>query len=154
MNRTADQGRSLTLRTSGFGDGQTIRLCLACLTLVVLATAAEAQVYRWVDPDSGMTVISNTPPPSTVRPQEIRKAPPAAPEAEAKIAADAGTAAKAPVAEIKPSNPCQTARQNVAMLESKQPVSVPNAKGEPVLLDESARAAELARSREFLRSNC
>lgn len=153
MKRTANQGRSLTMRMTGSG------LRLACLTLAMLATpTVDAQVYRWVDPDTGMTVISNTPPPSTVRPQEIRKAPvvaPAAtPEANAKIAAETGAAAKAPVGEMKPSNPCQTARQNLAALESRQPVSAPNAKGEPTLLNDSARAAELARVREFLRSNC
>jgi hypothetical protein len=124
----------------------------------MLATpAVDAQVYRWVDPDTGMTVISNTPPPATMRPQEIRKAPVAlpiaTPEANSKIAPETGVA-KGPTAEIKSSNPCQTARQTLAALESRQPVSKPNAMGEPTVLDDSARAAELVRVREFLRSNC
>jgi glutaredoxin len=42
-------------------------LCLACFSLL-----AHAQAYRWVDPATGRTVISDTPPPANVK--TVRKA--------------------------------------------------------------------------------
>jgi glutaredoxin len=40
---------------------------LACLALCALASGASAEVYRWVDPATGQTRYSDTPPPGTVK---------------------------------------------------------------------------------------
>ncbi len=40
---------------------------LLCLALLLAIPAAHAQTYRWVDPATGRTVISDTPPPGSVK---------------------------------------------------------------------------------------
>jgi len=46
---------------------QCIARALACLALCAFASGASAEVYRWVDPATGRTIISDTPPPGTVK---------------------------------------------------------------------------------------
>ena len=41
------------------------------LCLIVLSLQAQAEAYRWVDPASGRTVISDTPPPRSTK--DIKK---------------------------------------------------------------------------------
>lgn len=51
---------------------------LPLLPFLLGATLATAQAYRWVDPATGKTVISDTPPPGSVRSVNAVRAAPAA----------------------------------------------------------------------------
>ena len=42
-------------------------IAFVCLGISVFALGVNAQVYRWVDPATGKTVYSDTPPPGTVK---------------------------------------------------------------------------------------
>jgi hypothetical protein len=152
------------------------------LGALAFGTPSHAQ-WKWRDKDGTITV-SDRPPPRDVaekdilgRPPVARRvtAPPATPAsaasapAEAKgpldrelearrRAADQEQAAKTKADEMRLSaqraENCQRARTQVATLESGQRMARVNAKGEREVLDDKARAEELAQARDAAASNC
>jgi hypothetical protein len=139
-------------------EGSCSPLRAACLALSLLATqAADAQIYRWIDPATGATIISNNPPPSTVRGEEVRKAPSSLPSASIEKTSTGAAKSPAPATartESKGGTPCDVARQNLAVLESNQRVSVPDGKGGDVFLDDAGRAAQLTEMRDYISKYC
>jgi hypothetical protein len=139
--------------------------------LAAFPIAASAQVYKWID-DDGRTIVSDTPPPGKTKAQQIRKGT-ATPDAQDPSATAAGDKPKADKSEksnksektaaegskkiLIPAPPdkatCNHARQNLQALESGAQLNTKGPGGERVLMDDSARAQELARVRETLR-NC
>jgi len=47
---------------------------LLCLAMLLAAAAAHAQTYRWIDPATGRTMITDTPPPGSVKKVDRTKA--------------------------------------------------------------------------------
>lgn len=123
---------------------------LAAALAVSGAAAASGEIYRWTDED-GVTHYSDTPPPSrehsTVK---VAIAPPPTPVAEPKPEVETP---KPPVT-TNQSN-CETARKNLETFASSARVEMDrdgDGKTEP--LDETQRAAEIARNQELVKIYC
>lgn len=140
--------------------------------------SANAQTYQWKD-SSGRTVISDTPPPGTVKaPRAVGSPPPVAttveksadkPAEAPKTTAEkdlefrkrqqearekAEKAAKEQAAtEINRRN-CEQARRSLAALEANQPMATIDEKGEQKLMDTTQRDQEMERSRRFIAESC
>lgn len=130
---------------------------LAVLAALVLASAAGATTYKWVDAN-GRTVYSDQPPPGDVKVERVGAAPPPAnPEAARELAnreaefrkrqmervQDTKKAEKARADAQKLGDFCAQARAQVAGLRNADLAMVRlNEKGERVAMDESARRAE------------
>lgn len=140
--------------------------------------SAHAQTYQWKD-SSGQTIISDTPPPASVKAaRAIGSAQPTVvkgdvvaekPADGAKSTAEkdlefkkrqqearekADKDAKEQKAAADKRENCTRARQNLAALESNQPMVSPDEKGQPQLMNSSQRDQELARAREFVNQHC
>lgn len=137
---------------------------LIVLTGLMLAGAAAAQAYRWVDKD-GKVRYGDVPPQgvksTTVKPPAAVSAPaPAAkdaprPAAAAKSTArDANDAAEKEKQERAAKENCALSREQLAMMESGQRVSKLDAKGERYFLDDAQRAQEAAKARDNVTQWC
>lgn len=153
---------------------------LAAIVLVALPLTAFAQ-WQWLDKD-GRKVFSDRPPPTDVPDQRILRRPGAAPAAEAPPAsapvgaaparpagqdrelqarrqqAEAAEAAKRKaeedrIAQTRADN-CLRARQSQNTMSAGLGMVRMDAQGQPVLLDESARAAEQQRIESVIASDC
>lgn len=147
------------------------------VALLVAATGALAQPYKWVD-KNGRVQYGDTPPPgvnaSTVRTPTGRAAPPAAaPEAAPKKgpltpAEQEGdfrkrqqeaekdrlkSAQAAQEAQAKKEN-CALAQNQVRTLESGQRIARTDAKGERYFLEDGQVAQELAKARQAVQQWC
>ena len=122
----------------------------ACLTTFVaamalgLATAASAgEIYQWKDAN-GVTHYSETPPPKGQYQQRSIR--------------DRGARPAAPAQPAAPTdNPqCAAARNNIALLQSGQPLQVDgNGDGKPDrLIDDAERKAQLEMARIVERNSC
>ncbi|MBC7941184.1 MAG: DUF4124 domain-containing protein [Chitinophagaceae bacterium] len=155
----------------------------------VLALCAPAQAqWKWRDKD-GQITASDRPPPREVpekdilgRPNEQRRAAPAAAAPASDVASASPTAAKPPptpldrelearkrsaeqeqaakakadeekLAQQRAEN-CRRARGQQAALDSGQRMARVNDKGEREILDDKARAEESRRAREVIASDC
>lgn len=158
---------------------KTTSTALLCLTSLLLALPASAQVYQWKDA-SGRTVVSDTPPPGNVKPSQsmgrspanaVQPAPvkegaaPAAPASTAERDLDfkkrqkenqekADKAAKEQTANAESQENCKRARQSLTTLESGQRMTTTNEKGEREFMDDSQRQAEIARARKIADDSC
>ncbi len=134
------------------------------LGALLLATAAQAQVYRWVD-GNGRTVFSDQPPPQGRRAEtvKLRPLPPVG-------TAPASATASAPLGDgglpqqvkqlneridehnrkIKQEN-CSTARSHLAKLES---LRQPNATTRAAPQSEATLSAAIAAARDHVRTWC
>ncbi len=111
------------------------------LLLLVPAIALAGGIYQWKDA-SGVTHYSDTPPPSAYKQRNIYNPDPDAPPATNKAPAE---------------NPaCTTARNNIALLNSKQNVQLDsNGDGKPdKALSDSDRANQLALAQATLNASC
>ncbi|MBL8397669.1 MAG: DUF4124 domain-containing protein [Candidatus Accumulibacter sp.] len=140
------------------------------LTLLLFASsvAVEAQIYRWQD-ENNKTIISDRPPPNSVR--KAKKI-----EAESPPASDAGksmadremdfrkrqkeskeSAEKAEketrLAAEKQEN-CDQARRALRLFESGERVLIHDSKGERMFMDDAQREQEIVRNRQYLQQNC
>ncbi|MGD9586561.1 MAG: DUF4124 domain-containing protein [Brachymonas sp.] len=138
------------------------------------ATGAFAQ-WAWID-HAGHKVYSDRPPPSSVPAKNIlrrpgagshglhtvvsRTAASAVPHAAASKPAGGNTeeearkkAAAEKEAKVKADN-CQRAQSYRNTLQSGYRVSTMNAKGERIIMDDAAKAAELKRAEEAIAANC
>ena len=151
---------------------------------LVLATtaaslSAQAETYQWKD-SSGQTVVSDVPPPATVKSRRsIGGVKPAVvSETLPDKAADAPKLADAPkstaekefdfrkrqqeakekadkqTAEADKRDNCDRARRGVAALESSQPLSTLDDNGERKLMDAAQREQELERARRVVADAC
>lgn len=147
-------------------------LSAAALSIAGHAVAGE-YIYQWKD-KSGQYVYSDNPPPGNIPSRMLRRdavgeitapsASPAAPttadrelelkkrqqeqgEKQAKSDKD-GADAKAK------SQNCETAKNQLAALESGQRVARFNAQGEREFLDDAQRSAEVERTRKIISDSC
>ncbi|NJD24825.1 MAG: DUF4124 domain-containing protein [Betaproteobacteria bacterium] len=139
------------------------------------ASAALAQAYQWKD-SSGRTVISDTPPPASVKGTKSigTSPPPAVGTGGAATDAPKTTAEKdmefrkrqqdareksekeakeAAAAQQKREN-CDRARSQLGALESGRRMVVPDGKGGEVFLEDDARNAEMERARKIIADSC
>ena len=118
------------------------RSCLLLLAAGLCANASATNVYQWKDA-KGVTHYTDTPPPdSQYKQRNLYNADPVA----------APTASKGPS-----ENPaCTTARNNLALLNSKQNIQIDsNGDGKPdKALDEQGRANQLALAQATLNASC
>lgn len=133
--------------------------CLARLTLLgtlaALPLAASAQVYKWID-DNGRTIVSDTPPPTGLKAEQLRK--PIGTPAEStgeppgeKQAGAASTANEKDKAPVPDQFSCAQARVMLQELESGRPLIVNSAQGQPVEMSKEARTGEIARLKDLLK---
>lgn len=146
-------------------------LLLACVAPAVLAQT----IYSWKDA-SGRVHYSDSPPPDA-QARSIKQAPlaPRPPTAEGASAntppnyaeqevafrkrrAEAAEAEdktrKQKASDEQRERDCTQARQQLTGLESGQPVVRFNDAGERIFIDDDERAAEMARSRQYLERSC
>lgn len=144
---------------------------------------AHAETYQWKD-NNGQTVVSDIPPPATAKGRRAIGGvkPPVVSEAVAEKPADPQKATEAPkntaekdldfrkrqqearekadkqakeqAAETEKRDNCERARRNLAALESNQPVSTYDEKGERQLMDTTQREQEIERARKFMADSC
>ncbi|HNC53010.1 MAG TPA: DUF4124 domain-containing protein [Accumulibacter sp.] len=144
------------------------RFVLAAAALL-LAVAAQAQIYQWQD-ENKRTVISDLPPPPQARQQRKidAEAPPASGD-QGKTTADremefrkrqkesqenAAQAEKERRAAALRQENCEASRQALRVMESGERVVMLDSKGERYFLDDAQRAQEAAKAREAVRINC
>lgn len=138
--------------------------CVGMMLILLVATAAHGQAYRWVDKD-GKVRYGDVPPSGTKA--KALKPPPPAPAAPpaAKSAAKAAPAQKngretAEKAEREKQElaaareNCARSKENLGMLESGQRIARTDAKGERYYMDDAQRAQETAKAREALSQWC
>lgn len=156
---------------------------LVALALLVLSLPSHAQ-WKWRDKDGGVTVSDRPPPRDIAdkdilnRPPSARRATlsPTGPASAASAASADGKgpldrevearrraaeqeqAAKTKAEETRVAaqraENCQRARSQITTLESGQRLARVNGKGERELLDDKARADELAQARDAATANC
>ena len=157
------------------------RLMVFAAAVSLFCTAALAQQYKWVD-SNGRVQYGDTPPPGAkatrLRPPPPGSAP-AAPAAAAPAAAGKKDDGKKPLtpeeafqkrqkdaaeaeqkaqkaaaeAETKRSN-CEAAQSQVRGLQSGERMATTNAAGERVYMEDTQRAAELARAQKAAADWC
>ncbi len=156
---------------------QALIFALITASTVTLSNAI-AQTYQWKD-SSGRTVISDTPPPGTLKENTrtlggakpaTNAAPAAAKPSDAaptmaekdlefkkrqqENAEKAGKEAKEKAAlEAKRDN-CERAKKQAAMLESGQRIASTDEKGERRIMEESERARELEYAQRAIKESC
>jgi hypothetical protein len=149
------------------------------LALLLCSLQAAAQ-WTWRD-ENGRLVFSDQPPPASIKPDQIVRQPsqpagatsadpakttsatasPATtkaankpvlppPKAQQKQEAEGKSAAQA-ASELREQN-CERARRYLRALETGQRVAIPDAQGNPVVLDDAGRAEEIAQTRKNLES--
>jgi hypothetical protein len=114
--------------------------------------AASGEVYRWTD-ENGVTHYSDTPPPSREH-VTVKVATAPRPAAPAEAPAPVAEAAPKPEVPTARSN-CETARKNLETFATSTTVTMDlDGDGQMEPLDETRRAAEIARNQELVRIFC
>ena len=132
------------------------------------AGAAGAAVYKWTD-SQGHTVYSDQPPPTSVKGEQLKAAPPpgnpnagkelAQQEADyrkhvADDAAARASAEKARAVEADRAHACATAKANLLQLaDLSTPIARYGADGNRETMSDAARAQERVRLTAFIRDN-
>jgi hypothetical protein len=155
---------------------QTMRQLLTIVSMLALATAAQAGVTRWVDAD-GKVHYSDQPPPTTAKSQKILdlKNSPALPKAapdskggekslaekdlesrKRRVQAEETAAKQAKDQEEAKSRKanCEQARNQLQALQEGQRISKFNEKGERVFLEDSDRALAIEEAKKVADSWC
>lgn len=145
--------------------------------------ASYAETFQWKD-SNGQTVVSDVPPPASAKSRRSigGTKPAVVSEAVAEKPADAPKIADAPknmaekdldfkkrqqeskeksekqakeqAAETEKRENCDRARRNLATLESNQPVTLYDEKGERKIMDTAQREQEMDRARKFMAESC
>lgn len=159
------------------------------LALAFAATAlngtgsALAETYQWKD-SSGQTVISDTPPPATVKNRRFigGNQPSVVSEKPAEKVADNTKAAEGPkttaekdlefkkrqqeakekadkqakeqAAEAEKRDNCERAKRNLTALENNQPMVTLDENGQRKVMDTTQREQEMERARRFMAESC
>ncbi|HXE40944.1 MAG TPA: DUF4124 domain-containing protein [Azonexus sp.] len=174
------QGHKIVLYRKPTETPTTMKSALILTLGIAAATTllpVHAQTYQWKD-SNGRTIISDTPQPgagkaarviggstpsfSSEKPAEkTAEAPKTTAEKdlefkkrqqEAREKAD--KEAKEQKAAADKQENCERARRNLAALESKQPMVMPDEKGERKYMDDSQRQQEMERARQFMAGSC
>ena len=138
------------------------------LLLLLLAAPAQAQLYKWVD-SNGRIQYSDRKPPDGKQAQEVRNT-------VSSIGSQSGGNAaeqekefqkrrqdqsetqqkqqQAAAEQQRQSENCQTARENLAALNSGQRIARFTPSGERVYLEDNDRAAEVARTQQIIQQSC
>jgi hypothetical protein len=153
-----------------------ITLIAALLAILTASFSAQAQIYQYKDA-AGKTVISDRPPPGgtskartvAAEPPAESKVPSATADAAPKTAADrelefkkraqaqkeaADKAQREAADKAARKEDCVRARRQLEILESGERISTRDDKGERVFIEDSARAAEIERTRKFVAETC
>ncbi len=154
-----------------------MRLSGLLLTLLLLAGAAGAQVYKWRDAN-GQVVYSQTPPPPEIQTEAETVAPPpppasaptaktapaakpaepAAPAKAQKAGKPAQTKAPSPAEQTKKAEAlaakCERARKALNELRIKNRIMMPDGKGGYRVMTAEERAAQRRRLEADLRKHC
>ena len=136
---------------------------------LLLACAAQAQIYQWQD-ENNRTVLSDLPPTGKVRQQRMIETEAQPAEGDAgKTQADremefrkrqrasqenAERAEKEQRARAQKQENCDTARRNLQVMESGDRLVMYDDKGERYFLDDTQRAQEIAKARQVVQVNC
>lgn len=143
------------------------RLILISL-LLVSSSAIEAQIYRWQD-ENNKTIISDRPPPNSVRKAKKIEAEAPPPSDSGKTLADRDMEFRKRQKESKESaeksekeqrlsaekqENCDRARRALRLFESGERVLTQDSKGELVFMDDAQREQEIVRNRQYLQQSC
>lgn len=158
-------------------------LALLAAALLLGASGPASAQYKWKD-SRGQVHASDLPPPREIPDKDVLQRPAGARSvtAAASAPAPAGTAASAPRAPVdaelearrrraeqeaqakaradeaaaaaQRADNCQRARQQLATLDSGRRLLRQNARGEPEVMDDAARAAEAQRARQVIAADC
>lgn len=136
---------------------------------VLLAFAAQAQIYQWQD-ENNRTVISDLPPSGKVRQQrKIETETPTANAPTGKTMADremefrkrqkdsreaAEKAEKEQRMDVQRKEDCEASRRALQVLESGERLALRDSKGERYFIDDAQRAQEIAKVREAVQVHC
>jgi hypothetical protein len=156
--------------------GASVKASFICLALLLAASTAFAQMYRWVDKD-GKVRYGDTPPPgaktSAIKaPQSASAAPATAAkdakkgpltaaeqekdyrkrQAEASKAADKADAERR--AQAERNEVCARTRESLSTLESGQRIARTDASGERYYMDENQVAQEITKARQSVQQAC
>lgn len=139
------------------------------VAVVLLSTAANAQIYQWKD-DSGKTVISDKPPAGAARQQrQIDSGTPGSDSAPQKTLADrelefrkrqkyaqenAEKTRKEQTQVAARKENCSAARRQLQLLESGERIAMRDDKGERYYLDDAARQQEIQKARQVAAASC
>ena len=140
------------------------------LTLLLLSTATfsavHAQTYQWKD-SQGRTVISDNPPPSSVRQAKTVSTDPVKEptkslaerdmnfkkrQQDSKEKAEKDNKESTAKTELKEN--CQRARQQLVALESGQRIASTDLNGERRFMEDAERQKEIERARKFVNESC
>ncbi len=134
------------------------------LIVTVATPHALAQMYEWRDGQGRLTYGDRPPAGTDARMIKSQAASPVAPPAAPTLAEQdqasrerrnaAAEAGQAREREAEIARICTDARNQLAALESDQPLARLNAQGEQELLNADTRAEETARTRAFIAENC
>lgn len=152
-------------------------------TILPIEGLVHAETFQWKD-SNGQTVISDTPPPSTVKgrrslggqqPAVVSEKPQDKPADDAKPAEGpksmaekdmefkkrqqeakekADKQAKDQAAEAEKRDNCERAKRNLTALEGNQPMVTFDESGKRKIMDTSQREQELERSRRIVSESC
>ncbi|MCG6877346.1 MAG: DUF4124 domain-containing protein [Betaproteobacteria bacterium] len=145
--------------------------------LLLVAVPAQAQLYKWVDANGRVQYSDRKPTDGRQQAQEVKNTVSSVGSQPIGAGTTSGpkTAAEldkefqkrrqeqteaqqkqqqAATEQKQKAQNCQAARENLAALNSGQRIARFNEKGEKIYIDDSARAAEVARSRQLVQANC
>ena len=153
------------------------------LALTAAISSAHAETFQWKD-SNGQTVVSDVPPPANakgrrsiggVKPAVVSETVVEKPTDAPKVADapknmaekdldfkkrqqdakdKAEKQAKEQTAESEKRENCERSRRNLATLESNQPVTLYDDKGERKFMDTAQRDQEMERARKFMAESC
>jgi len=122
------------------------------LMLIVVATAASAQAYKWKDA-SGTVHYSDTPPPTGTDYKNVKTTGSASPLGPSAVPALSSSTAK-PSADAGNKSVCADLQKNMALLSGAEPLSIDGPNGKQVALDDTHRRQELSLAQDQYKQNC
>jgi hypothetical protein len=153
------------------------------LLIALLPGVAFAQVFKWKDPATGKTVISDAPQPGSAAARQRARAAAKLPAEDETPATDKAKTAAAPVKPVVDpelekrriaqeekeraeqaaqekkrdealKKDCAGARQNLFPLKSGERIALRDNNGERYFMEDAQRAQEIARHEAFISENC
>ncbi|WP_250625135.1 DUF4124 domain-containing protein [Pinirhizobacter soli] len=122
------------------------------LLLIVVATAASAQAYKWKDA-SGTVHYSDTPPPTGTDYKNVKTTGSTSPLGPSAVPTPSSSAAK-PSADAGNKSVCTDLQKNMALLSGTEPLSIDGPNGKQVALDDTHRRQELSLAQDQYKQNC
>lgn len=128
------------------------------LMLIVVATAASAQAYKWKDA-SGTVHYSDTPPPTGTDYKNVKTSGTVAPLAPSPVTPAASASAGkpgTPIADTAANRKavCDGLTRNMDMLSGAGPLSVDDKNGQRVTMDDTRRRQEMSTAQDQYKQYC